>query len=157
MSYPTPDMLPRCCWFRSPGGTIFVISAAASRRLSGSARGIDFDPSPERPCGTARPRCRSGHLHRHRDAAVSPVALGGSTSTRPRSGRAGRRVLVAGLAAFVLTTVATPAAHPCACRAQGLVAVGRVHPCAARACFPPCCALPRPEHVFASSHTIFAS
>ena len=61
-------MLPRCCWFRCPGGTLFSSS-----------------PPPRRH-------------------AVSPVALGGSTSTRPRSGREGWRVLAVGL--FVFTTAA---------------------------------------------------
>ncbi|XBH77595.1 hypothetical protein VPH35_104048 [Triticum aestivum] len=51
------------------------------------------------------------HLrHLRRDVAVvSPVALGGSTSTRPRSGRAGRLILGGGLSVFIITTVATPA------------------------------------------------
>ncbi|XBH77940.1 hypothetical protein VPH35_104319 [Triticum aestivum] len=61
-------MLPRCCWFRCPGGTLFSSS-----------------PPPRR-------------------CAISPVALGGSTSTRPRSGREGWRVLAVGL--FVFTTAA---------------------------------------------------
>nr|XP_040258364.1 basic proline-rich protein-like [Aegilops tauschii subsp. strangulata] len=47
-------------------GTIFAITAAASRRLYGSARGLDFDPPPERPRGTARPRCRPCLHHHHR-------------------------------------------------------------------------------------------
>ena len=56
-------------------GTIFAITAATSRRLSGSARGLDFDPPPERPRGTAHPRRRPRRLrHHHRCSAGSPSA-----------------------------------------------------------------------------------
>ena len=103
-------MLPRCCWFRSPGGTIFVFTAAASRRLSDSGRGLDIDRPPEWPRGAARPRRRPHHFrHHHRGVAVvSPVALGGPTSTRPWSGREGRHVLVVGLAIFIIASTSPP-------------------------------------------------
>ena len=57
--------------------------------------------SPSGPSSPSPPRRR----------AVSPVALGGSTSTHPRSGRAGRRVLAVGLA-FITTTAASTASPP---------------------------------------------
>ena len=62
-----------------------------------------------------------------RRRTVSPVALGGSTSTRPRSGRAGRRVLVVGLVAFVTTTVATPAVRARAARGASLRSAVSIH------------------------------
>ncbi|XBH98840.1 hypothetical protein VPH35_128290 [Triticum aestivum] len=43
-----------------------------------------------------------------RRRVVSPVALGGSTSTRPGSDRAGRRVLVVGISLFIATIAAPP-------------------------------------------------
>ena len=56
-------------------GTIFAITAATSRRLSGSARGLDFDRPPERPRGTAHPRRRPRRLrHHHRCDAGRPSA-----------------------------------------------------------------------------------
>ena len=74
-------MLPRCWWFRSPGGTIFIASAAASRRLSGSARGLD-DPPPEQPRGVARP-CRRPLLHHHHNAGYPSARA----ARGPRFGR----------------------------------------------------------------------
>ncbi|XBI15912.1 hypothetical protein VPH35_058253 [Triticum aestivum] len=88
-----------------------------------------------------------------RRRTVSPIAVGGSTSTRPRSGREGRRALVVGLA-FFTTTVATPAVRP---HARGLASVGRIHPRAARVCSPPCCALLRPKRAFAPPYAIYAT
>ena len=92
---------------------------------------------------------------------VSPVALGGSTSTRPRSGRAGRRVLVVGLAAFVIITVATPIVRPRTRRACGasLRSAASVRaPCrVTRVCSPPRCALLRPKHTFSTPYHLQAS
>ena len=112
-------MLPRCCWFRCPGGTLFSSSPPPQRR------------------------------------AVSSVALGGSTSTRPRSGREGWRVLAVSLAFF--TTTSTSAVCPRARRTRGLASVGHDRPLAARVYFPPRSALLRPTRAFSPPHTIFAS
>ena len=67
-------MIPRCCWFRCPGGTLFR------------------------------------HLHQlRRDVtAFFPAAHEGSTSTRPRGGRARRRTFVVCLAIFVTSVVTSP-------------------------------------------------
>ncbi|XBI65537.1 hypothetical protein VPH35_045362 [Triticum aestivum] len=74
------------------------------------------------------------HLHHlRRDVAViSPVALGGLTSIRPRSGREGRRVLIVGLATFITTIVTTPAVRPRVRHTRCLASVGRIHPRVAR-------------------------
>ena len=80
-------MLPRCCWFRSPGGTILAITTAVSRRLSGSARGLDFDPPPERPRGTVRPHRRPRLHHHHRGVdCVADVPASHAPCASSRSG-----------------------------------------------------------------------
>ncbi|XBH86233.1 hypothetical protein VPH35_073941 [Triticum aestivum] len=66
------------------GGTIFVFPAAASRRLSGSARGLDFDPPMERPCGTARPR-RRPHPFRHHHCDAGRLSARATRGASPRS------------------------------------------------------------------------
>nr|XP_020157405.1 basic proline-rich protein-like [Aegilops tauschii subsp. strangulata] len=96
-----------------------------------------------------------------RRRAVSPVALGGSTSTCPRSGSAGRHVLVVGFAAFVIITVATPAVRLRTRRACGASLRSAASVCApcrvARICSPPHCALLRLKHAFATPYLIYAS
>ncbi|XBI77327.1 hypothetical protein VPH35_070470 [Triticum aestivum] len=67
-------MLPRCCWFCSPGGTIIVFTTAASRRLSDSGRGLDIDMPPEWPRRAARPRRRPRLLHHRCDTGHPSVA-----------------------------------------------------------------------------------
>ena len=66
-------------------GLAFAITATASRRLSGSARGLDFNPPPERPRGTARPRRRLHHL-RHRQCSAGRPSVR-APRAGPRFGR----------------------------------------------------------------------
>nr|XP_040244194.1 basic proline-rich protein-like [Aegilops tauschii subsp. strangulata] len=68
-----------------PGGTIFAITAAASRRLSSSARGLDFDPPPERPRAPSRSAAPPSSCFR-----PSPHPVGGPASPSRSSSTRGR-------------------------------------------------------------------